>query len=1105
MNSHLKMTCGALAATLLLTAVPAYSQLPQTAAQWLWYPEAAVWDAREQSRWFRHQFELPQAPTEATLWLMVDDRQTLWLNGEGPLEPEARDNAVLRYDLTGRLRAGTNLLAIEAWNGTSVAGVIARLVATMPGGREVLVTSDGAWRVSREAPEGWNTPGFDDAAWQQVQVIGSAFVAPWYEHASFPTAVFITDEELASYEQRLEGLMAPPEQFADEPPLEAQVGFVNGSAAVTLNGEARPLVMYRGMVDLMTEHGRRQVENFRDAGVHMYTIHVQIGTSWTGPDEYDFDRLDRQIRMFLEMDPEAYVIVMVRLIQPSWWTSAHPDEMVGYATPGELGGDERFRAVRGSMASQAWLEDTGAAWRALIEHVEAQPWGKRVVGYHPGYGISAEWHYFGSWRNQYPDTGPAMTGRFREWLRERYGTDAALQAAWASPEPTIATADVPGVEPRKFGDLIAFHDPATERLAMDYYRCHQLVVAEALEHFGRIVKEATGGAKVCGAYYGYFFGVQPQTQGGHLELQRLFNSPYLDYFVAPYSYSKRLMGDDGRLRSLGAAHRIGGKPHILEGDIRTYLHSRDEYGRTQDVTQSLAAVTREFSTALIERAGFWYVDFGADNNGGWFDDPAIMERAQELQSVAEQALQEPRANTAQVALVCDPESFYAFSDGHGMTIGYHLTEDIGTELYHAGAPFDAIHLDQLAQLTAADLDRYRVLIFLNAVMLDPDEAALIQRLREEGRHAMVFLWAPGLLTPEEVSLAQAKQVTGLELALLKRWLPGYVDAVTDDPLMAGLPPLEVRDLDVTGEEPIAGLGDMANWYNPRDEDTMERWYKAYDMEAMEGGLRWTFDTGYSYTDSHWTAPEPFDPRDGLGLHIALTGEAPTLRFTFVIKDANMSEFVAPEEVLVAGEPREHVYPLAAFTAAPWSREKPEKPTLPLRGCKLVLHDTGGVGRCVLETTNLRALTGTLTTRQEARYGSGAFAPALLPMPDQGRVIGRITGTDYPAVVATGEGRSLSVYSAVPFVPRELLAAVMQEAGVTRYIDEEGDVLRADGRYIALHTATGGQRELRLPRSVGLTNALTGEALGTGSSITLDLEPNSTLLMQMAPTEAPNGG
>jgi len=1082
----------AIAGCVLALVVPQPGHAQETAAQWIWYPESATWDAREQDRFFRRGFELPAAPQRAGLWLMVDDRQTLWVNGEGPLEPTERDGSALFYPLTDLLQPGGNLIAVQAYNATSVAGVIARLSVLTADGREIVVNSDESWRVSREGPEGWNLPGFNDTDWEQARAVGNAFALPWVEYATFSNAHFVTDEERAAWATARQALMAPPEQFADDPPIEVEATWRNGSAVALINGEPRPLVCYRGTVDLFTEHGRRQVENFRDAGVHLYCTSVHIDRLWRGPNEYDFSALDEQVRMYTKLDPDAYVIMMVRLVQPGWWTQQHPDELVGYGVPGELGGDEKYRARRGSMASGAWLRDTGEAWRALIDHLEAQPWGRRVIGYQPAYGISAEWHYFGSWREQYPDTGAAMTARFRRWLREKYDTVEALRAAWRDPDVTFDTAQVPGVQARKLAEHIAFREPATERPAIDYYRCHQQVVAEAIEHFGRIVKEETAGAKLCGVYYGYFYGVRPQTQGGHLELDRLFASPYVDYFVAPYSYSDRLMGQDGRLRSLAAAFRLGGKPHILEGDIRTYLHPRAEYGRTENVQQSLAAITREFSTALIEGTGFWWVDFGGDQGGGWFDDPQIMQRAAALQRVAERAIETERSPTAQIALICDLESFYFLGDGHGMSIAHRMVEDLGTEMYRLGAPFDAIHLSRLGD---ADLDRYRMLVFLNTFAMSPEEAALVRRLREAGQHAMVFLWAPGLITSDALSVEQAETVTGFELSPVERWLPAQIEASAGSDLLAGLQPTRVLGLHVGESTPVGGFADPANWYNPRDQDTMQQWYQAYDIAGIEGGLRWTFDTGYSYTDIHWTAPEAFDPGQGIGFDLRLTGDAPTLPFTFVIKDADRNEFVAPQQVLVEGEAYRFDWPLEAFTSAPWAREKPERPALPLRGAKFVLHETANVGRCTMQMRNLTADAGEVVARDELRFGSGAFAPALIPRLGA-RLLGHIAGTDLPGLVATGSGRGTTVFCSIPFVPRALLAGVMRQAGVHRYIDEGPHVLRADARFIALHTAIGGPRTLRLPREATLADALTGEVLGAGREIAIDLEADTTMLLEM---------
>ena len=178
---------------------------------------------------------------------------------------------------------------------------------------------------------------------------------------------------------------------------------------------------------------------------------------------------------------------MIRLIPPNWWMAAHPTEWVHYAKTAKLDNPDEARNVkRASLASDAWLSDTCAFWRALIRHVERQPWGKRVIGWHPGYGIYSEWHYFGSWTDQMPDTGSAMTRRFRAWLREKYRTEPALRQAWARDDATFAATEVPGVEPRENGGLLSFRDPRLERWVMDYYECQQQVTAGCLEALGQI-------------------------------------------------------------------------------------------------------------------------------------------------------------------------------------------------------------------------------------------------------------------------------------------------------------------------------------------------------------------------------------------------------------------------------------------------------------------------------------------------------------------------------------------------------------------------------------------------------------------------------------------
>ena len=82
-------------------------------------------------------------------------------------------------------------------------------------------------------------------------------------------------------------------------------------------------------------------------------------------------------------------------------------------------------------------------------------------------GIYGEWHYWG-FVDHDPDTGKAMTAYFRNWLRNKYGTDKKLQQAWNSAQWTLETATVPGVEERTKTQFGQFKDPKAERRVIDY-------------------------------------------------------------------------------------------------------------------------------------------------------------------------------------------------------------------------------------------------------------------------------------------------------------------------------------------------------------------------------------------------------------------------------------------------------------------------------------------------------------------------------------------------------------------------------------------------------------------------------------------------------------
>jgi len=83
------------------------------------------------------------------------------------------------------------------------------------------------------------------------------------------------------------------------------------------------------------------------------------------------------------------------------------------------------------------------------------------------------------------------------------------------------------------------------------------------------------------------------------------------------------------------------------------------------------------------------------------------------------------------------------------------------------------------------------------------------------------------------------------------------------------------------------------------------------------------------------------------------------------------------------------------------------------------------------------------------------------------------------------GSSLAIYSAAPRLTRGLFRSIMKAAGVHLYTADTGDVLFANRSLVGIHTATGGEKTLRLPqRARRVTRVLPDEAVVAENTDTL---------------------
>src|SRR5262245_3864150 len=146
----------------------AWGVLAQQQSQTGWGGAVWVWDQADahqtpqtnETRFLRRSFTLPAAAVKAELWITADNQYTAYVNGQ-KLGGDSEWNTVEKYDVAKHLKAGKNVLAIEARNQGGPAGVIARLhITTLPkpplakggnGGVDLFVVTDQQTKITQDA------------------------------------------------------------------------------------------------------------------------------------------------------------------------------------------------------------------------------------------------------------------------------------------------------------------------------------------------------------------------------------------------------------------------------------------------------------------------------------------------------------------------------------------------------------------------------------------------------------------------------------------------------------------------------------------------------------------------------------------------------------------------------------------------------------------------------------------------------------------------------------------------------------------------------------------------------------------------------------------
>ena len=505
-------------------------------------------------------------------------------------------------------------------------------------------------------------------------------------------------------------------------------------------------------------------KDFYARGVKIHSFILNSG--WVGDGVFNYSMTDATMDAALDIGPDAKFIPRIKLNVPIEWCKNNPEEVfvyfngprdaegirnlvgtpehdyIGYESPnGIYMAPPKYNRpnINGkiclqSFCSDKWLDDAKIALQKLILHLE-EKYPNRIIGYHIAYGTSGETMMWGRIGSKYGDYGITARRKFADFLETKYGLDTPLPSPTKRYDQKETLTDFLRIE----NEVSRYYDEFTD-----------MVNSDAIIHFCKAVKEIAPN-RLTGVFYGYFMGVRNIAYTGHTDIEKLLNSPYVDFFAAPKSYSRCRPGEPSG--EYGCSQSVNLKKVWLdECDVRTHL-AKDvpEEWLCHNLKETKNALTRELVKNLTHDSGLWFMDLG----GNWYDSEEMMSLVEELVRINEAARKKEHQSTSDVLMLVDEKSIVQTSISYDILSAY-------TSEFICNAKMTGFALDvfRISDINKIDLSKYKLIVFLNTLKLSLDE---IEYIKSHSNAALCFNYAAGCLYDCKLSLENTKAVTGFSI------------------------------------------------------------------------------------------------------------------------------------------------------------------------------------------------------------------------------------------------------------------------------------------------------------------------------------------------------
>ena len=430
-------------------------------------------------------------------------------------------------------------------------------------------------------------------------------------------------------------------EMAKLKPSVAEVRKENGVPALFVDGRKMPLNAYKGAADykLMGKAGSDMVLSF-NCGSRLYASVRWDKALWDPKmKKFDFTPIEDNLLRIHAANPKARVILAIEVSPDRDFIDSHPDEIF-VNDKGERG-RVHLHGFRG-FGNQPFGPDpidyfaysyTGDAYRAYVEKglVELAGWlknspvGNIVVGFSFCGGMDGQfvqWEY--KPEHGHFDYSEGNRKALCRYLKEIYGTDAALQKAWGDSSVTLDTARNP--TPAEFHSAESFDDkPGFGRRLADCRRFISVGTSRTLNGFAKTLKEAWGRPSVIEMWW--TTAIWAQTSRLALDELVKDNAVNILATVSYYGGNRAVGGLGASANNTIAAINDRGIIYIQELDHRT--RRTQIVSPAQKKLHAIPSTAEEYDTQIMRDIssviaaggqGFYFFDM----YGSWFHEPEAM-------------------------------------------------------------------------------------------------------------------------------------------------------------------------------------------------------------------------------------------------------------------------------------------------------------------------------------------------------------------------------------------------------------------------------------------------------------------------------------------------